>query len=46
MIDFTNFMGPVINQQSFDKLSLYLEDIKKDSKGTTSILVGGNCILK
>ncbi len=37
--DFTNFMGAVIDEKSFDKLAAYLERAKTDKAAT--ILVGG-----
>lgn len=38
--DFTNFMGAVIDEASFDKLSSFIENAKKDE--ATTILFGGN----
>lgn len=39
--DFSNFMGAVIHEQSFDKLSEYIERAKKSDDA--EIIVGGNC---
>ncbi len=38
--DFTNFMGAVIDEASFDKLSSFIDKAKKDEP--TTILFGGN----
>ena len=38
--DFTNFMGAVIDEASFDKLSSFIDNAKKDE--ATTILFGGN----
>lgn len=38
--DFTNFMGAVIDEASFDKLSNFIDNAKKDE--ATTILFGGN----
>ncbi len=37
--DFTNFMGAVIDKASFDKLSMYIDNAKKDKE--TEIIAGG-----
>ncbi|KAI8827232.1 Aldehyde/histidinol dehydrogenase [Fimicolochytrium jonesii] len=42
--DFTNFVGPVINEHSFDKISKYLENIKTGKEPKTKILIGGNAV--
>ena len=39
--DLSNFMGAVIHEQSFDKLSEYIERAKKSDEA--EIIVGGNC---
>ncbi len=39
--DLSNFMGAVIHEQSFDKLSEYIERAKKSDE--TEIIVGGGC---
>ncbi|NEV94922.1 L-glutamate gamma-semialdehyde dehydrogenase [Psychroflexus sp. YR1-1] len=39
--DLSNFMGAVIHEQSFDKLSSYIERAKKSDEA--EIIVGGNC---
>lgn len=39
--DFTNFVNAVIDERSFDKISGYIANAKKDKKA--NILVGGNC---
>jgi len=38
--DFTNFLGAVIDQASFDKLSLFIDNAKKDKEA--EIIFGGN----
>jgi 1-pyrroline-5-carboxylate dehydrogenase len=38
--DFTNFMGAVIDQASFEKLSLFIDNAKKDKEA--EIIFGGN----
>jgi len=38
--DFTNFMGAVIDEASFDKLSTFIDNAKKDE--ATTIIFGGN----
>ncbi len=38
--DFTNFMTAVIDEASFDKLSMFIDNAKKDSDA--EIIVGGN----
>ncbi len=38
--DFTNFMGAVIDEASFDKLSSFIDNAKRDE--ATTILFGGN----
>lgn len=38
--DFRNFMGAVIDEASFDKLSMFIDNAKKDAE--TEIIVGGN----
>jgi 1-pyrroline-5-carboxylate dehydrogenase len=38
--DFSNFMGAVIDEASFDKLSSFIDNARKDQP--TSILFGGN----
>jgi len=38
--DFTNFINAVIDERSFDKISGYIDDVKKDKKAT--IIAGGN----
>lgn len=38
--DFTNFMGAVIDQKAFDKISSYIDYVKESDKG--EILFGGN----
>lgn len=37
--DFTNFMGAVIDKASFDKLSMFIDNAKKDAE--TEIIFGG-----
>ena len=37
--DFRNFMGAVIDQKAFDKISSYLDDAKKNAK----VVQGGGC---
>ena len=37
--DYTNFMGAVIDQPSFDKLSMFIDNAKKDTE--TEIIAGG-----
>ena len=39
--DFTNFMGAVIDERSFQKIRGYIEQAKKSSDG--KVLVGGEC---
>jgi len=39
--DFTNFMGAVIDEKSFDKIKTYIDDAAKNDK--TTILTGGKC---
>ena len=39
--DLSNFIGAVIHEQSFDKLSSYIERAKKSDEA--EIIVGGNC---
>lgn len=39
--DLSNFIGAVIHEQSFDKLSEYIERAKKSNEA--EIIVGGNC---
>lgn len=39
--DFSNFINAVIDEKSFDKISAYIENAKKDPKA--KILVGGTC---
>jgi 1-pyrroline-5-carboxylate dehydrogenase len=39
--DFTNFMGAVIDEASFDKLSMFIENAKKDADA--EVIAGGNC---
>ncbi|SDG63155.1 L-glutamate gamma-semialdehyde dehydrogenase [Psychroflexus sediminis] len=39
--DLSNFIGAVIHEQSFDKLSEYIERAKKSDEA--EIIVGGNC---
>ncbi|MBZ9651338.1 L-glutamate gamma-semialdehyde dehydrogenase [Psychroflexus montanilacus] len=39
--DLSNFIGAVIHEQSFDKLSKYIERAKKSDEA--EIIVGGNC---
>lgn len=39
--DFTNFMGAVIDQKSFDNIKSYLDFAKNSNEAT--ILAGGNC---
>jgi len=39
--DLSNFMGAVIHEQSFDKLSEYIERAKQSDEA--EIIVGGNC---
>lgn len=39
--DFTNFMGAVIDQRSFDNIKSYLDYAKNSTEAT--ILAGGNC---
>ncbi|HVH39543.1 MAG TPA: L-glutamate gamma-semialdehyde dehydrogenase [Gemmatimonadaceae bacterium] len=36
--DFTNFMGAVIDQKAFDRISAYLDDAKKNA----TVIAGGN----
>ena len=38
--DFTNFMTAVIDEASFDKLSMFIDNVKKDADA--EIIVGGN----
>ncbi|MBU1368102.1 MAG: L-glutamate gamma-semialdehyde dehydrogenase [Bacteroidetes bacterium] len=38
--DFSNFMGAVIDEASFDKLSMFIDNAKQDKEAT--ILFGGN----
>jgi 1-pyrroline-5-carboxylate dehydrogenase len=40
--DFTNFMGAVITEISFDKIEGYIKNVKKKGSGA-KILIGGNC---
>ncbi|MCC7001641.1 MAG: L-glutamate gamma-semialdehyde dehydrogenase [Gemmatimonadaceae bacterium] len=37
--DFRNFMGAVIDQKAFDRISAYLDDAKKNAK----VIAGGGC---
>jgi len=37
--DFRNFMGAVIDQKAFDRISSYLDDAKKNAK----VIAGGGC---
>jgi 1-pyrroline-5-carboxylate dehydrogenase len=39
--DFTNFMGAVIDEASFDKLAMFIENAKKDAEA--EVIIGGNC---
>jgi len=39
--DFTNFINAVIDERSFDKISSYIEQAKKDKKA--KVIAGGNC---
>jgi len=39
--DFTNFINAVIDERSFDKISGYIEQAKKDKKA--NIIAGGKC---
>ncbi|PZR26861.1 MAG: 1-pyrroline-5-carboxylate dehydrogenase [Citrobacter freundii] len=39
--DFTNFISAVIDERSFDKIKLYIDNAKKDKNA--SIWVGGEC---
>jgi 1-pyrroline-5-carboxylate dehydrogenase len=39
--DFTNFVGAVIDEASFDKLSMFIENAKKDADA--EVIAGGNC---
>ncbi len=39
--DFDNFMGAVIDQKSFDRISGYVEGAKKGAD--TKIIAGGKC---
>lgn len=38
--DFTNFMGAVIDEASFDKLAMFIDNAKKDKEAT--VISGGN----
>jgi 1-pyrroline-5-carboxylate dehydrogenase len=40
--DFTNFMGAVITEASFDKLQGYIKNVRKKNSGAR-ILIGGKC---
>jgi 1-pyrroline-5-carboxylate dehydrogenase len=39
--DFTNFFNAVIDESSFDKLSSYIENAKKDKEA--EVIIGGKC---
>jgi len=39
--DFSNFVNAVIDEDSFDKISKYIEDAKDDSNA--EVIIGGNC---
>lgn len=39
--DFRNFFNAVIDEPSFDKLSMYIENAKKD--GEAEVIIGGKC---
>ncbi|OAJ39281.1 1-pyrroline-5-carboxylate dehydrogenase [Batrachochytrium dendrobatidis JEL423] len=39
--DFTNFTSAVINQQSYNKIKGYLDDVKNGKNPSTGILLGG-----
>ena len=39
--DFTNFFNAVIDEASFDKLKMYIDNAKKDKDA--DVIIGGNC---
>ena len=39
--DFTNFFNAVIDEVSFDKLKMYIDNAKKDNDA--EVIIGGNC---
>ena len=39
--DFSNFINAVIDENAFDKIKMYIDNVKKDSKA--EVLVGGKC---